>query len=121
MTMRWGFGPVFVLESQINARRRQVYALRSLFALVLLIGMSIVWVVKDYRAPTTLTRPITFQQMAMVGEWFFYAIAGLQVSLIMLVAPAATAGAIGMDRARGTLLPIMATDLSDTEIVLATL
>ena len=39
----------------------------------------------------------------------------------MLVAPAATAGAICLDRARGTLAHVMATDLSDSEIVLGKL
>ena len=38
--------------------------------------------------------------MAELGEWFFYTMAGIQVSLILLTAPAAAAGAICMDRAR---------------------
>ena len=45
----------------------------------------------------------------------------IQVSLILLAAPAAAAGSLGMDRARGTLLQMMVTDLSDVEIVLGTL
>src|SRR5207237_943870 len=63
----------------------------------------------------------TFQQMAEVGEGFFYSLTGIQVSLILLAAPAAAAGTLGMDRARGTLLHMMVTDLSDAEIVLGTL
>ena len=59
--------------------------------------------------------------MAAVGEGFFYALTSIQVSLILLAAPAAAAGSLGMDRARGTLLQMMATDLSDMEIVLGTL
>ena len=47
--------------------------------------------------------------------------AGIQVSLVMLVAPAATAGTICMDRARGTLTHMLMTDLSDVEIVLGKL
>ena len=39
----------------------------------------------------------------------------------MLAAPAATAGAICVDRARGTLTHMLATDLSDPEIVLGKL
>ena len=59
--------------------------------------------------------------MAKLGEWFFYTMAGIQVSLILLAAPAAAAGSICMDRARGTLAHMMATDLSDPEIVLGKL
>ncbi|MHC5544046.1 ABC transporter permease, partial [Singulisphaera rosea] len=99
MAMRLGFGPVFVLESLINARRWQPYALRSLFALVMLIGMTIVWICMDSWSRSGVVVPTTFQQMARIGEWFFYALAGIQVTLVMLAAPAATAGAIGMDRA----------------------
>ena len=66
-------------------------------------------------------RPALYQQMAMLGEKFFYAMAGIQVSLILLAAPAAAAGSICMDRARGTLAHMMATDLSDPEIVLGKL
>ena len=59
--------------------------------------------------------------MAELGEWFFYTMAGIQISLILLAAPAAAAGAICMDRARGTLAHMMVTDLSDLEIVLGKL
>ena len=57
------------------------------------------------------------QQLAKLGEWFFYTMAGIQISLVLLAAPAAAAGSICMDRARGTLVHVMVTDLSDAEIV----
>ena len=41
--------------------------------------------------------------------------------MVMLAAPAATAGAICLDKARGTLLHVLVTDLSDAEIVLGKL
>lgn len=41
--MRIGPGPVFVYESLIFARRRQVYAGRALFVLALLIGLATGW------------------------------------------------------------------------------
>ncbi len=42
---RWhmGLGPVFVYESIANARRWQVYAGRSVFVLVLLLGLVVTW------------------------------------------------------------------------------
>jgi ABC-type transport system involved in multi-copper enzyme maturation permease subunit len=117
MPSRWGLGPVFVCESKLNARKWQVYAGRSFFVLVLLMGMVIVWLGKDDLALAT-GRVTTFQQMAKVGEGFFYAITGIQIALILLAAPAAAAGSICSDRSRGTLLHMLVTDLSDGEIVL---
>jgi len=119
---RWGLGPVFVYESLLNARRWQVYAARSMFVLALLIGMGIVWIGNINQATSfNTTAPLTFQAMSRIGEKFFYALAGIQLALVLLAAPAATAGSICMDRARGTLLHMMVTDLSDVEIVLGKL
>ena len=121
MGKHWGTGPVFAYESLLNARRWQVYAGRSVFVLVLLIGLAVVWIGRHSLTSTPGPRPPVFQQMAKLGEWFFYAMAGIQVSLVILAAPAATAGSICMDRARGTLAHLMVTDLSDGEIVLGKL
>src|SRR5579864_845459 len=121
MLSRFGLGPVFAYESLLAARRWQAYAGRSLFVFVLLMGMAIVWVGKDQVALTPGGRPATLQAMAKVGEGFFYALTGIQVSLVLLAAPAAAAGAVCMDRARGTLLHMLVTDLSDAEIVLGKL
>ncbi len=122
MWKRWGPGPVFNYESLLNARRWQVYAGRSIFVLVMLIGMTIVWFTKDNNTglPKGVILP-TYKQMAKLGEWFFYALAGIQISLVMLAAPAAAAGSVCMDKARGTLLHVLITDLSDTEVVLGKL
>ncbi len=119
MADRWGLGPVFTYESLLNARRWQVYAGRSLFVLILLIGMGCVWASATTWAPGPGVA-LTFQQMAAIGEGFFYALTGIQVALILLAAPAA-AGSICVDRSRGTLLHVMVTDLSDVEIVLGKL
>ncbi len=59
--------------------------------------------------------------MAELGEWFFQAVIGTQLTLVLLAAPAATAGAICIDRARGTLTHMLMTDLADFEIVLGKL
>ena len=67
------------------------------------------------------TRGNAWRQYAALGESYFYAIIGVELTLVMLAAPAATAGAICVDRARGTLTHMLATDLSDPEIVLGKL
>ena len=48
-------------------------------------------------------------------------VVGIELTLILLVAPAVTAGAVCLDKARGTLDHMLATDLSNAEIVLGKL
>jgi ABC-type transport system involved in multi-copper enzyme maturation permease subunit len=114
--MRWGPGPVFVYECVTNARRWQTYAARSLGVAALLLGMvTMAW------SNEGILQGNSAQEYARLGEKYFYVLIGVELSLVMLAAPAATAGAICMDRARGTLTHILATDLSDSEIVLGKL
>jgi ABC-type transport system involved in multi-copper enzyme maturation permease subunit len=121
MSKHWGTGPVFAYEWILNARRRQVYVGRSVFVLLLLIGLVIVWAARVRLGFGTNPTWAAYEQMAKLGEWFFYTMAGIQVSLALLAAPASTAGSICIDRARGTLAHMMVTDLSDAEIVLGKL
>jgi ABC-type transport system involved in multi-copper enzyme maturation permease subunit len=124
MAGRIGPGPVFVYESLIFARRWQVYAGRGVFVLAILIGLAIAWwsnVNEPLIGAPVGTRVGTLQVLARVGESFFWAMAGIQLAMVLLVAPAATAGAICHDRARGILAQMAATDLSSSEIVLGKL
>lgn len=116
MMIRWGLGPVFAFEWLTSSRRWQLYAMRSLFVGALLGSISFIWWTKlaDQFFPT-------FQSLARVGESFYYAIVGTQLVLVLLAAPAATAGAICLDKSRGTLDHLLATDLSNAEIVLGKL
>jgi ABC-type transport system involved in multi-copper enzyme maturation permease subunit len=70
---------------------------------------------------TTLDAPNAWREYAALGESYFYAIIGVELTLVMLAAPAATAGAICVDRSRGTLAHMLMTELSDPEIVLGKL
>ena len=103
MGQRWGLGPVFVYECVVAARRWQTYAGRAAFLAVLLVSLAVVWAAKV--APTH--SPLTISQLAQVGESFFYAIAGTQLVLVLLAAPAYTAGAVCLDKARGTLTHVL--------------
>jgi ABC-type transport system involved in multi-copper enzyme maturation permease subunit len=114
--MRIGTGPVFAYEWLIGSRRWQMYALRSAFVLVLLVGMIIVALSNDFRYSG-----VSIRALATVGTKFSETLVGLQLALVLLVAPAATAGAICVDKARGTLTHLLVTDLSDAEIVLGKL
>ncbi len=114
--MRWGLGPVFIYECLANSRRWQTYALRSLGVAALLFSM---WTIATSRS--TPATGNSRRDYAVLGESYFYALIGVELALVMLAAPAATAGSICLDRARGTLAHMLMTDLSDPEIVLGKL
>ena len=113
---RIGVGPVFIYEWLTSSRRWQGYAIRAGFLLLLLISLAVIW---NSSLPRFATSPI--RMMATLGEWFYIGVVGMQVTLVLLAAPAATAGAICLDRARGTLTHMLVTDLSSAEIVLGKL
>ena len=116
MAKRWSLGPVFAFEWLTQSRRWQAYALRSLFVAALLVGLAMVW-----QSATDNTNLSATQQLAQAGHEFFGTLTPLQLSLVLLAAPAATAGAISLDRARGSLAHVMVTDLTDAEVVLGKL
>ncbi len=67
---------------------------------------------------------ITFtdhSQMAAFGNRLFQSLIIIQIAVILLVAPVATAGSICVDKSRGTLYHVFVTDLTDREIVLGKL
>ncbi len=113
MASRWGLGPVFIYEWLVMSRRWQVYAARSAFVGLLLCGLVFVWVSRDQSQ--------SIRAMSAVGEGFYFAIVGMQIALVMLAAPAATAGSICSDKASGKLTHLLVTDLSAAEIVLGKL
>lgn len=112
MGMRWGLGPVFFYEWLTASRRWQLYAVRALFVAVLFAALALVW----YSSLEGNDQP-TRRMLARIGEGFFYAITGTELALVLLAAPAATAGSVCLDKARGTLLHLLVTDLSNAEIV----
>lgn len=114
--LRLGLGPVFAYEWIVSSRRWQGYVLRSLFAGVLLAALVVIWFKSV--APLGL---MTFQSLAHLSETFYVALVGTQLTLVLLAAPAATAGAICLDRASGAMAHLLVTDLSDSEIVLGKL
>jgi ABC-type transport system involved in multi-copper enzyme maturation permease subunit len=117
----WGGpGPVFVYEWLTSSRRWQVYALRALFLAGILAALTVVWS-SDHAVRTVALCASTIKSMALLGESFFVAVIGTQLTLVMLAAPAATAGAICQDRARGTLTHMLMADLTNREIVVGKL
>ena len=69
----------------------------------------------------TRARPSRIQELAAYGEKLYETVVSIELTLVLLAAPAATAGAVCLDKARGTLDHMLATDLSNAEIVLGKL
>jgi ABC-type transport system involved in multi-copper enzyme maturation permease subunit len=117
--LRLGPGPVFVYEWLTTTRRWQLYALRSLFVWMILLGMAVIW--QNELRHHGQRQTVSFQELASYGESFYKTMVVIELTLVLLVAPAATAGAVCLDKARGTLDHMLATDLSNAEIVLGKL
>ena len=122
MPLRLGPGPVFVHESITATRRWQLYFVRSLFVFGLLASLSLAWIASDLgHQRLDNGQSMSIKELASLGQNFYLAIATVQLALVLLIAPAATAGAICLDRARGTLTHMLVTDLASSEIVLGKL
>lgn len=107
---RIGPGPVFVWEWRTGSRRWQFYGSRVLFGLALLLSIWAIWSQNtgvDWHP----------SRMGRIGVLLYYAYVLTQLGLIVLVTPAMTAGAICQEKARGSLMHLLVTDLSDSEIV----
>ncbi len=113
---RFGLGPVFAFEWLVLARRWQWYALRSVFAGLLLTALVVVLLDTNRYG-----RELDIRGLARLGQTFYIAVMAIQITLVLLAAPAATAGAIAQDRASGMMTHLLVTDLSDPEIVLGKL
>jgi ABC-type transport system involved in multi-copper enzyme maturation permease subunit len=116
MARGFGPGPVFAYEWLTTSRRWQIYAGRSLFMGVLLAALVSVWALQ-----VAGRQFATLADVAEVGRGCFGAIVYTELFVILMAAPAATAGGICQDRARGHLDLLLITDLSDAEIIVGKL
>jgi ABC-type transport system involved in multi-copper enzyme maturation permease subunit len=107
---------VFAFEWLAVSRRWQWYAARSVFVLGILGTLTLVWWARVAGRPVQ-----SIQAQAEIGRRVCGAIMATQLAVVLLAAPAATAGAICLDRARGTLAHMLVTDLSSAEIVVGKL
>ncbi len=119
MFKRLGPGPVLEFDWLIATRRWQLYAIRSAFVCTILAGMVFVFRT-DPDNPAT-GQAVSRSGLAHYGQRFYLAITSIELAVVLLVAPAMTAGAICLDKARGTLDHMLATDLSNAEIILGKL
>jgi ABC-type transport system involved in multi-copper enzyme maturation permease subunit len=116
---RLGPGPVFTYEWLRTTRCWQLYAIRAGFVGAILIGMMFVW--QNVNRRYSPGQNISISTLASYGQSLFATIVSIELTLVLLAAPAATAGAVCLDKARGTLDHMLVTDLSNAEIVLGKL
>ncbi len=116
MAKQISLGPVFSSEWLCVSRRLPWYVARSVFVAGVLGVLSLIWWVRvGSRAEPSV------HAQAAAGRSFWAAITATQLAMVLLAAPAATAGAICLDRARGTLAHVLVTDLTSIEIVVGKL
>ncbi|OJW21701.1 MAG: hypothetical protein BGO49_10140 [Planctomycetales bacterium 71-10] len=115
-SLRIGPGPVFACEWLRISRRWQLYAARSLSIGLVLLGLAFTWGSWSGREAE-----VDLALLAFLGQIIYATIATIELTLVLVAAPAATAGSVCLDKARGSLIQVMATDLTDSEIVLGKL
>ncbi len=97
--MRLGPGPVFVYEWLTATRRWQLYALRALFVAAILAGLALTW--SQVNRDHGLRERVSLEELAEYGRSIYFTTVMVELTLVLLAAPAATAGAVCLDKARG--------------------
>jgi hypothetical protein len=87
--------------------------MRSALVGGLLAGLAAVWWTSESQPAANAPRA-----MSRAGQAFFEVIVLGQIAMVLLAAPAATAGTFGMDKARGHVCLMLITGLTALDIVL---
>src|SRR6266851_9603208 len=111
-------GPMLFYDLVRVARRPRYYFLRCFYAVLLSLLLGWVYLLWYLNANTGRMRP---DEMARFAEAFFYTFMGVQFTVVAVLTPAYTAGAIAEEKDRKTLEFLLATDLRNREIVLSKL
>ena len=109
-------GPVFAREVTIAPRRPRLYITRTLFCLLLLFLMSTAWLVLT---GTQLVRDLG--DLARFGSALFQLLAYLQLALAVFFSALLAASAVAQEKDRRTLVLLLLTNLSNSELVLGKL
>ncbi len=109
-------GPVFTREATILPRRPRLYVLRTVYPISLLVLMCTAWMVL---AGTQVIRNIG--DMAKFGELLFQILAMLQLALVLFLASLQSASAVAQEKDRMTLILLLMTRMSNSELVLGKL
>lgn len=113
------FGPVLFYDLIRIARRNRYFLIRSLYAAFLCLTLFYVYL--TWRFHEDFAGSVRAHEMAEFTSTYFFAYMIVQFTLVILLTPAYTAGAISEEKERKTLEFILATDLHNREIVLSKL
>jgi hypothetical protein len=119
--MRWAIfkfdiGPVFWCEWRRASRERWLYAGRSALVGGLFAGLAALCWSVSFRLDLTQASTI-----GVARDWCYRIIVLTQLSLLLLVGPASTAGAFSTENARGHVFLMLVTGMTSAEIVCGTL
>lgn len=109
-------GPLFAREAQTAPRRPRHYLFRGVYVLTLLIIVCTAWLVV---AGTQVIRNVG--DMARFGAIVFQILAPLQLALLTFLAAFGVASAVAQEKDRRTLLLLLMTRLTNSELVLGKL
>lgn len=109
-------GPVFTRELTTAPRRIKMYVARSAYALALLVLMSTAWLVLT---GTQLVQDVG--DLARFGTTLFQILAPLQLALAIFFAALLAASEVAHEKDRRTLVLLLLTNLSNSELVLGKL
>jgi len=105
-------GPVFSADLVTLARRSRYIWLRVVYVGILAF---VLWT--NYWTYLTMSRIGATDTMANLAASFFSGFAWVQLIAVLVFTPALVAGTIAMERERRTLEYLLATDLTNLEIV----
>lgn len=109
-------GPVFVREAWTSPRRPNLYVIRAVYVVVLLILMCTAWLVL---AGTQIVRNVG--DMARFGSILFQILSLLQLAVMVFLAAMVSASAVSQEKDRRTLILLLMTRMSNLELVLGKL
>jgi ABC-type transport system involved in multi-copper enzyme maturation permease subunit len=109
-------GPVFTREITIAPRRDWTYLIRSVYVGLLLLLIATAWLVVS--GTQLITDPGDF---ARFGAMLFQFLAPVQLVLAVFFAATLAASAVGQEKERKTLLLLLLTRMSNSELVLGKL
>ncbi len=109
-------GPVFQREAVTTPRRPKHYLYRSLYVAALLLLMGTAWLVL---AGTQSIRNVG--DMSRFGAMIFQILAPLQMALAMFLAALGSASSVSLEKDRRTLILLLLTRMSNSQLVLGKL
>lgn len=109
-------GPIFTREAATAPRRTKFYLTRGLYVTVLWLLMCTAWLVLT---GTQIVRNVG--DMARFGAIIFQILAPLQLAVLMFFAALSSASAVALEKDRRTLVLLLLTNLTNSELVLGKL